>query len=338
MRAVVMQGLHKPLALETIPDPTPGKGDVVIKVGRCGICGSDLHMTEDPAYGQGAGSILGHEFSGEVVALGSEAEGLAVGDKVAVIPLRSCGQCSACRKGLLQWCEQFALQGGGYAEYAITRPHQCIRLPASASLADGAIVEPLAVALHGIVLSEMKVGDRVLVLGAGPIGLAVAYWARRRGAGRVVVQDLAEWQRERAMSMGAHDFVVDPDEPVAGAERALGGKADVVYECVGVPGLIEQAVQQVRDQGTICLLGLCTRPDTFNSFRMLSKEVRLITSVFFTQQEFEAALDALGQGAIEPRLLVTDTVSLAATPAAFEALRHRTHQCKVLINPGSGLT
>lgn len=334
MRAAVMQGLHKPLALETVPDPTPEEGDVVVKVGRCGICGSDLHMTEDPAYGQGAGSILGHEFSGEVVAIGKGVEGLRTGDMVSVIPLKSCGHCHACRTGVVQWCDTFGLQGGGYAEYALTRPNQCVRLPASASLADGAIVEPVAVALHGVALSRMTIGDRVLVLGAGPIGLAVAFWARRFGAGRVVVQDLSEWQRDRALQMGAHDFVVDPSDPVGSAERALGGKADVVFECVGVPGLIAQAVDQVRNDGTIVLLGLCTRPDTFNSFAMLSKQVRLVTSAFFTRQEYEAALDALDRGAVEPRLLVTDTIGLAATPDVFESLRKRTHQCKVLINPG----
>lgn len=335
MRAAVMQGLHRPLAVETVPDPTPGEGDVVVKVGRCGICGSDLHMTEDAAYGQGAGSIIGHEFAGEVVALGKNVEGLATGDLVSVIPLKSCGACHACRTGAVQWCEQFSLQGGGYAEYALTRPNQCVRLPGSASLADGAIVEPVAVALHGVALSRLTIGDKVLVLGAGPIGLAVAFWARRFGAGRVVVQDLAEWQRERALQMGAHDFVVDPADPVGGAERALGGKADVVFECVGAPGLIAQAVDQVRNDGTIALLGLCTRPDTFNSFAMLSKQVKLVTSAFFTRQEYEAALDALNRGAVEPRLLVTDTISLAATPDVFESLRQRSHQCKVLIDPAA---
>ncbi|WP_062346786.1 zinc-binding dehydrogenase [Novosphingobium sp. CCH12-A3] len=334
MRAAVMQGLHKPLAVETIADPTPGEGDVVVKVGRCGICGSDLHMTEDPAYGQGAGSVLGHEFAGEVVALGKGVEGLRNGDLVSVIPLQSCGHCHACQTGEVQWCERFGLQGGGYAEYALTRPNQCVRLPSSASLADGAIVEPLAVALHGVVLSRMKIGDKVLVLGAGPIGLAVAFWARRFGAGRVVVQDLADWQRDRALLMGAHDFVVEPADPVGSADRALGGKADVVFECVGVPGLIAQAVDQVRNDGTITLLGLCTRPDSINSFAMLSKQVKLVTSAFFTRQEYEVALDALDRGAVEPRLLVTDTITLDATPDVFESLRKRTHQCKVLIDPG----
>lgn len=334
MKAAVMQGLHKPLVIETLPDPTPGPGELVVKVGRCGICGSDLHMTEDAAFGRGAGDVLGHEFAGEVVAIGAGTEGVRAGDLVSVIPLASCGACASCRAGEPAWCEGFGLQGGGYAEYAVTRPNQCVALPQSASLADGALVEPLAVALHGVQMSGLKPGDRVLVLGAGPIGLAVAFWARRRGAARVVVQDIAAWQRDRALAMGATDFVIDPDEPVAASDRALGGKADIVFECVGVPGLIAQAVQQTRARGTILLLGLCTRPDTFDSFAMLSKELRLVTSAFFTRGDYEAALDVLSAGAAEPRLLVTGTVALADVPVVFEGLKRRTQQCKVMIAPG----
>lgn len=333
MRAAIVQGLHQPLAIATLPDPTPGEGELVVRVGRCGICGSDLHMTEDPAYGKGAGDVLGHEFAGEVVALGRGTEGVALGDLVSVIPLASCGHCASCLAGEPAWCAHFGLQGGGYAEFAITRPNQCVKLPRSASLADGAIVEPLAVALHGVSMSGLKAGDDVLILGAGPIGLAVAFWARRLGARRVVLQDVAQHQQDRALGMGATGFVVDRDDPVGAAERALGGKADIVFECVGLPGLIAQAVQQVKKRGTILLLGLCTAPDIFNSFAMLSKEVRLVTSAFFTRGEYEAALDALDSGAAEPRLLVTDTITLENVPETFEVLRHRTHQCKVLIAP-----
>lgn len=333
MKAVTFQALHTPLAFEDVPDPTPGEGELVVKVGRCGICGSDLHMTEDAAYGCKHGDVLGHEFAGEVVALGKNTSGPRVGDLVSVIPLKSCGDCEHCRKGEVQWCSGFGLQGGGYAEYAITRPNQCVPLPADLSLADGALIEPLAVALHGVNLSGMKTGDRVLVLGAGPIGLAVAFWTKRLGASRVAVQDIATFQQERAKAMGADVFVVDPDDPVSSAERALGGKADVVFECVGVPGLIAQAVEQVRARGTILLLGLCTKPDTFNSFAMLSKEVRLVTSAFFTRQEYEAALAALEQGAVAPRQMITGTITLAETPAVYEALKHRTGQCKVMIAP-----
>lgn len=334
MKAARFTGLHQPLVVETLPDPTPQAGEVVVRVGRCGICGSDLHMAEDPAFGAAPGTVFGHEFAGEVVALGNGAEGLALGDLVAVIPLKSCGTCVHCRAGEVQWCTAFGLQGGGYAEYAVTHPNQCVALPRSASLADGAIIEPLAVALHGVRLSGLAAGQTALVLGAGPIGLAVAFWARALGAAKVVVQDVADWQRTRALQMGADTFVVDPDDPVAASDRAFGGvKPDVVFECVGIPGLIAQAVSQVRNRGTILLLGLCTRPDTFNSFAMLQKEVRLVTSAFFTRADYEDALDALSAGAVEPRLMVTGTITLDDTPAVFEALKHRTHQCKVLIAP-----
>jgi (R,R)-butanediol dehydrogenase/meso-butanediol dehydrogenase/diacetyl reductase len=333
MKAVTFQGLHQPLAFESVPDPSPGDGELVVKVGRCGICGSDLHMTEDAAYGCKHGDILGHEFAGEVVALGRGTQGLRTGDLVSVIPLASCGACEPCQRGEVQWCKQFGLQGGGYAEYAVTRPNQCIPLPSDLSLADGAIIEPLAVALHGINLSGLRTGDNVLVLGAGPIGLAVAFWARRFGAGRVAVQDIAPYQEQRALGMGADVFVVDPQNPVESARQGLGGEADIVFECVGVPGLIAQAVEQVAPRGTILLLGLCTKPDIFNSFAMLSKEVRLVTSAFFTRAEYIATLAALENGATAPRQMVTDTISLANTPDVFESLKRRTEQCKVLIAP-----
>ena len=333
MKAAIFEALGKPLKVESLPDPAPGEGELVVEVGRCGICGSDLHMSEDAAFGAQCGDVFGHEFAGEVVELGRGVEGLAKGALVSVIPLKSCGTCEHCRKGEVQWCDQFGLQGGGYTEYAVTRPNQCIALPTGVSLADGAIIEPLAVALHGVKLSGLARGDKVLVLGAGPIGLAVAYWARRAGAGKVVVQDIAEFQRERALEMGADSFVVDAQDPVGAAQRALGGPADIVFECVGVPGLIDQAVRQVRNRGTILLLGLCTWPDSINSFAMLQKEVRLVTSAFFTRQDYEEALDALASGSAQPRALVTGTIGLGETPDVFETLKARTDQCKVLIAP-----
>jgi (R,R)-butanediol dehydrogenase/meso-butanediol dehydrogenase/diacetyl reductase len=333
MKAAVMQGLHQPLRVERLPDPQPGPGEVVLKVGRCGVGGSDLHMTEDAAFGKQAGDVLGHEFAGEVVALGQGVTELATGDLVSAVPLMGCGHCAACLAGEPAWCPEFALQGGGYAEYVRTRAQQCVRLPRSASLADGAIIEPLAVALHGVMLSALKPHDSVLVLGAGPIGLAVAFWARRMGAAHVVVQDIVPHQQERALAMGATDFIVDREDPVGASDRALKGKADIVYECVGVPGLIAQAAEQVRNKGTVLILGLCTKPDSFVPFAVLSKEIRLQTSAFFKLQEYEAALDALDAGAAQPRLLVTDTVSLEQLPASFEALKQRTHHCKILIAP-----
>ena len=274
--------------------------------------------------------MLGHEFAGEVVALGHGVEGIRTGDLVSVIPLKSCGHCGLAA-GRGRWCAHFGLQGGGYAEYALTRPNQCVSCPAP-SLADGAIIEPLAVALHGVNLSGLKTGDKVLVLGAGPIGLAVAFWARRIGAaGRRPGRRRLPAATARSAWAPTRSWSIRQD-PVGSAERGLGGKADIVFECVGIPGLIAQAVEQVRNRGTILLLGLCTRPDTFNSFAMLSKEVRLVTCAFFTRQNMRRARRARRRRA---RAAAAGHRHDRARRHArgVRSLKRRTHQCKVLIAP-----
>jgi (R,R)-butanediol dehydrogenase/meso-butanediol dehydrogenase/diacetyl reductase len=280
-----------------------------------------------------AGAVLGHEFAGEIAALGKGVEGLKVGDRVSVPPVKGCGPCPSCLAGEPAWCAQMALIGGGYGEYALAEARQIVRLPASASIADGALVEPLAVALHGIHRSSLQVGDKVVILGAGPIGLATAFWARRAGAKQVVITDLNRFQEERAMVMGATDFVSGEEDHVAQADRILGGKADIVFECVGVPGMIAQAVEHIRIHGEVLVQGLCTRPDSFIPFKALSKECRIQFAAFFKTQEYEASLDVLSSGAAEPRALITDTITLDQLPDVFEALRTRTHQCKVMVSP-----
>ncbi|HEY0107059.1 MAG TPA: alcohol dehydrogenase catalytic domain-containing protein [Rhizomicrobium sp.] len=333
MKAAVFQALHRPLVVETLADPRPGAGEVLIRVGRCGICGSDLHMTEEPAFGVPAGTVLGHEFAGEIVELGTDAQGLRVGDRVAVAPLRGCGACPACLAGEPAWCHRMMLQGGGYAEFALATDRQCLVLPRTTSVEDGALVEPLAVALHGVMLSGLKAGARVLVMGAGPIGLGVAFWARRRGAAKVAVADLNTLQSERAHGLGATAFVTVEADAKARVEAALGGAPDIVFECVGRPGAIAQALDYLAPRGTIVLMGLCTAPDSFVPFAAVSKEARLITSAFFNMGEYQASLDALDGGHAAPHAMISDTVALALLPEAFESLRKRTSQCKVMVRP-----
>lgn len=333
MKAAVFHELHKPLIVENVADPRPSGAEVLVRVGRCGICGSDLHMTEEPAFGIKPGVVLGHEFAGEVIELGKDASGFKVGDHVAVAPLRGCGQCASCLAGEPAWCSAMMLQGGGYAELALATDRQCRRLPSTTSLEDGALVEPLAVALHGVALSGLTPGARVLVLGAGPIGLGVAFWARRRGAAKVTVLDLTTLQSELAQTMGATSFVTADADSVSKVNAALGSPPDIVFECVGRPGILAQALEHLRPRGTIMMLGLCTAEDSFIPFRAVSKEARLITSAFFTMGEYQAALDALDGGKAPPHAMITETVALSSMPAAFEALRKRTSQCKVMVKP-----
>lgn len=336
MQAILFKGLNQPLQLGTVATPVPAADEVLIEVCRCGICGSDLHMTQDPAFNIAPGSVLGHEYSGRVVECGKQVTGLKVGDAVAVAPLRGCGQCSSCLRGEPAWCAGFSLQGGGFAQWATAKDHQCLLIPSSVGLKDSALAEPLAVALHGVMRAGLKPGAKVLILGAGAIGLAVAFWARRLGAGAVAITDLGDWQRERALHLGATHFLV-ADEVVHGrVAQSLGGPADIVFECVGRPGLIAQAIDQVRPRGTVVVLGLCTVADSFMPFQALSKEVNLIMSAFFNMDEFCAAVDVLAGPHAAPLTMVSETVTLADMPQAFEALRQRQQQCKVMVAPQQG--
>lgn len=335
MKAAVFRSIGQPLVIEDIREPEPEKDGVLVEIGRCGICGSDLHMTEDPVFGVSAGTVLGHEFSGTVVETGPDVSGLKKGDLVSVSPLRGCGRCRSCLAGQPAWCISMQLDGGGYAELAEVTERQCVKLPSTVSLEDGALAEPLSVALHGVSLSRISPGMRVLVIGAGPIGLGVVFWARRMGANQVTVIDLNNYQEKLAYGMGATDFLCKKEDIVKEVNQVMGGPPDIVYECVGLPGLIEQAVDHVRVKGTVLVLGLCTVPDTFIPFKAVVKEVCIQTSGFFEFSEFCTSIDVLDAGLAAPRALITDTVSLSNMPEIFETLRNRTIQCKVMVDPNN---
>lgn len=334
MKAAIFDALGKPLRIGDVEDPEAGRGEVLIKVCRCGICGSDLHMTEDATFGLQGGEVIGHEFSGEVIDVGLGVTHLKPGDHVSAAPLKGCGTCAACLRGEPAWCAKFELIGGGYAEYAALGEAQCRKLPWGISASDGALAEPLAVALHGVMRAKMTPGARVLVVGAGAIGLAVAFWARRMGAAHVVVADLHDHQAARARDLGATAFVRSGEDMARRVTEAAGGEApEIVFECVGKPGLIDHCVDLVAPRGRVVVLGLCTAPDHMDSFRAISKEVEIVMSVFFNMAEFELAIRALDAGHYAPQHLISDDVALALMPDAFEALRQRTEQCKVLVNP-----
>lgn len=335
MKAAIFKEFGKPLAVETVPDPVPGHGEVVIKVGRCGICGSDLHATGNPHHLAPSGKILGHEWAGEVVEIGKDVSRVKKGDRVCVLPLSSCGACAQCLAGEPAWCAQRNIDGGGYGEYAKTHERQCFIIPNSLSLEDGALVEPMAVGLHGVAISTLTPGARVLVVGAGPIGLATIFWAHRMGAGKIAASASSRRREDLARDMGA-DVFLDPAADLAeAASAALGGAPDIVFECVGAPGLIEQSVMAVRRRGTVVVLGLCWDADSFVPGIAVGKEIRIQCAGFYSAREFAQSIQPFDRGDVIPRAMVTDTVGLAQFPQAFEALRERTHQCKVMLNPWS---
>ncbi|WP_347140505.1 alcohol dehydrogenase catalytic domain-containing protein [Paracoccus sp. SSK6] len=335
MKAVIFDAVGQPLRNDTRPDPAPAPDEVVLRVSGCGICGSDLHITEDPKpFGIGPGFVLGHEIAGEVVATGTGVRDLRPGDRVAVVPMRGCGHCPRCLAGDPARCPDMVLIGGGYAEHVTVAARQCQRLPDGVALADAALAEPLAVALHCIVRSGMKPGDRVAVIGAGPIGLLVAFWARRMGASHVAVADLHDHQRDRALALGATGFALSGPGLSENLADLCGGAPDIVFECVGKRGLLQAASEAVRLQGKVIGVGLCIGGDEWDPFVALSKEIDLIFSVFFHQRnEFGMALDALAAGPFAPQAIITDRIGLPQVPQVFESLRRRTTQCKVLIQP-----
>lgn len=337
MKAAVFHEPGRPLVIETRPDPTPGEHDVVLTVGRCGVCGSDLHMTDGSGMTAPSGSVLGHEFAGEVVALGSAVSELKLGDCVAALPLSGCGHCQSCTGGEPQWCAAgFTWRPGGYAEYAVADARTCIRLPGALSLADGALVEPMAVALNAVKLAKLQPGARVAVLGAGPIGLAVIYWARRFGAGRIAGCAASTRRAELAAQMGADGFFLNDDQAAQHCAELLDGPPDVVFECVGLPGMIARGLELTRPRGTLVVAGFCVEPDTFMPVIAVAKQLRIQFAMLYGLADFQAAVDALEAGHVEPRQMITDTVTLPHFPDAFEALRHRNAQCKVMLKPWSG--
>lgn len=342
MRVAMYQGEGRGLKVETVADPAPAAGEVVVKVGRCGICSSDLHMTEGHDHAIHAGGVLGHEFGGTIVALGKGVEGVSVGDRVAVVPAKSCMACAPCLSGAPFACERGSRTlgvgetWGGYAEYAVAMAPWCVPLPSGLTDDDAALAEPMAVGLHGVRMAQVGAGDTVLVIGAGAVGLAVAYWARRAGAGRVIVTARSDRRAGLAAQMGATDFLL-PAEGERLAEAMLrfnGGKrADIVFECAGVSGMIDTSVSCVKRGGLIVVLGICMAPDPISTFPAVLNEVTIKFSFVADKREYEIVLDALSGGSVEPRATITGTVSLDDTPARFESLRTDRNATKVMIAP-----
>jgi 2-desacetyl-2-hydroxyethyl bacteriochlorophyllide A dehydrogenase len=333
MRAALFKGAGQPLVVESRADPDPGPAEAVIKVHRCGICGSDLHMTSGHAMDYPIGSVIGHEFAGEVVALGSAVERLKVGDRITAMPMTGCGRCVMCAAGYPAGCAGMRGMVGGFGEYVRVAEASAMRLPATLSMADGALVEPLAVALHGVALAAMQPGARVLVLGAGAVGLATIYWARLLGAGRIVASSPSARRAELALAMGATAYETLGEGESERIQAALGGMPDIVFECAGAVGLLQKSVELVQPAGTIVSLGFCTAPDPVVPSLATWKQVTIKFSFAYTLGEFEHAAGMLDRGHVEPRSMITRTVSLDAFPDAFEAQRLGSTQTKVQLDP-----
>jgi threonine dehydrogenase-like Zn-dependent dehydrogenase len=333
MLAAVFCGPGKPLELRELAVPDPGDGEVMLRIERCGICATDLLLTE-ASFAMSPGFIAGHERGAIVEAVGANVSRLKVGDHVVPHSAKGCGRCDKCTAGLPYLCLRMAMNMGGFAQYMACPEHVCVKMPMTMSLADAALVEPLAVGLLGIQRNAFPVGARIAVLGAGPVGLAAIFWARRAGAGRIVALAPSRAKQRMALAMGADHFLQIGEGVVQEVAELLGGPPDVVMECAGASGAIERCVAMVKPQGTVTVYGLCAHIDPWRPAAALLKEVSLHFVVATSLQQFRIAAEVLEAGAVEPRMMVTDTISLQQLPATFEALREgAAHQCKVLVDP-----
>jgi (R,R)-butanediol dehydrogenase/meso-butanediol dehydrogenase/diacetyl reductase len=244
---------------------------------------------------------MGHEYAGEVVELGKEVTGLRVGDRVACAPTGISAT-------------------GGFGEYVCLGARGAIRLPASLSMSDGALCEPMSVGLHSLNMARMLPGESIGILGAGSMGLAMVYWARRLGAGKITVLSRSTHRHEVAYTLGADRVVGFSDDEVQAIQGDVGA-FDLVAECVGKVGMTERAISMVRPGGTVLSLGMCMSHEQLLPAACSMKEIRLLFPLAFSIDEFREAVDVFERNDVRPDVMVSDVIGLDEVPSTLEAIR-----------------
>jgi 2-desacetyl-2-hydroxyethyl bacteriochlorophyllide A dehydrogenase len=326
MRAAVVTGPQQ-LEVREVEKPEPQPGGVLVRVRNCGICGSDLHVyrNEIPAVGL----RLGHEASGEVATVGESVAGLSLGQRVVVEPVEACGECEYCRTGRRQLCPGGRLIGmavpGAFAEYLHVSDDIVHPLPDELDFEVGALVEPLAVSVHGLRLVGLAAGERVAVIGSGTIGLTALVAARAMGASDVFATARYPHQAEAARALGA-DLVVEANESVVEElQAAFGGRPpEVVVETVGGRGeTLNQAIAIAKPGGRVSILGVFTGPVSINATLAVLKEVLMLGAYTYgspgSRSDFEVAIEIAAKQPEELRRLITHRVSLDNIQEGFAA-------------------
>ncbi|MDG2005475.1 MAG: alcohol dehydrogenase catalytic domain-containing protein [Novosphingobium sp.] len=331
MKAAIYPGEGKPITIQDIPDPQPGGNDVIIKVHRCGICGTDTSFTRGEMFDFGKDAQFGHEYAGEIIEIGKSVSNFSVGDRVAALPSIACGECAACSShGNNVLCLASPGPGMvGFAEMAKLPTSVLTRLPSTLSMADGALVEPLAVSLYGLRQAQIRPGDSVLVLGGGTVALYSIYWARRLGAGRIVAMSRSERRKDPCLAMGANQFITYGDEEIPEVIEALGGSPDCVLECVGAEGMLSKAVMHVGQFGKIVSLGFCTSPDPVIPGVASFKCATMQFVVGYSMTEFNYIADQMDKGHVDPKTIISNDIALADLPDMMETLRGSNNETKV---------
>lgn len=340
MRALVYKSPGN-LNVEDIKVPVLGDYDVLIKVLYCGVCGTDIHIF----YGDGGAFdvisplIMGHELSGIVEKVGGKVTKVKEGDLVSVNPNDMCGECYYCKNAMEQFCENIVGVGttidGGFAEYCKASEKQVFKFKEGVDAVTASMTEPVSCCIHGIDLCNIKLGDEVMVIGGGPIGLIMMQLAKMAGAGKVILSEPISPKREVARKLGA-DIVIDPIETdVETFIKDNCKNIDVVIECVGKIQTIENAIRWAGHQATVMMFGLTGPKQTLHIKPdvVFKKELKL-TSSFINPYTFERAVSVLESGRINVKDIISDIVELEDCVKVFEDERYR-RKGKVLIKVDS---
>ena len=339
MRAAVLRE-GRMVYRDDVPDPIPGPGQVLVGVRACGICGSDLHfarygdqvlsLSDEMASSLGGSTgnvdlshdiFMGHEFSAEVLEAGPDTETLPAGTLVTSIPVLISGK----------HVEPIVYSNktlGGYAERMLLSAPLLLPIPNGLDHRPAALTEPMAVGLHAVNKSGIQPGETALVVGCGPIGIAVIAALRTRGVESIVAADFSPKRRELATTMGAHQTL----DPAQGSPFDTVTPA-VVFEAVGVPGIIDDVMRRARHGTRLVVVGVCMQPDTMHPFFAIAKEINVQFVLAYDPQEFADSLRAIAEGEIDVSPVITGDVGLEDVGAAFDDLADPGRHCKILVTP-----
>ncbi|HRA46838.1 MAG TPA: zinc-dependent alcohol dehydrogenase family protein [Thermomicrobiales bacterium] len=322
MKAVVVDGPGA-FAVRDVPEPKCGPNDVLVQVGACGICGTDIHILDGEFPPTVYPIIIGHEFGGTVVATGAEVSGFKVGDRVGVDPTLNCGACYFCQRGQGNLCERWNAIGvghanGGFAELVVA-PERCVYpLPEAMSFAAAALIEPVSCVVHGFHMLQTKPGESFLIYGAGPMGLQNAQIARFAGARVVAIVDINPARLEIARSFGFTFLGASLDDVRHVAPRGF----DNVIEATGRTKVAEMAIDAVIKRGKLLLFGVCPPNErvAYDPFKIYNEEITIMGTMAVLNS-YGPAIDFLNAGAIDTDRMVTHTFPIAQFAEAVALVR-----------------
>jgi 2-desacetyl-2-hydroxyethyl bacteriochlorophyllide A dehydrogenase len=334
MRAVIVDEPGK-IRVDQVPDPEFGPKDVVVKVGACGICGTDIHIIDGEFPPTKYPIIPGHELGGTVVAVGEEVTGVKVGDRVGVDPTLNCGECYFCQRGQGNLCERWNAVGvtttGGFAECVAVPERTVYPLPEEMSFAEAALIEPVSCVVHGFHMLQPSVGDSFLIYGAGPMGLQNAQVARFNGARVVAIIDINPSRLDVARSFGFDAVGSSLDEVRHVAPRGF----DNVIEATGRTKVAEQAIDAVIRRGKLLLFGVCPPGEkaAYDAYKIYNEEITILGTMAVLNS-YGPAIDVISAGAVDAKKMVTHTFPIGQFAEAVELVRQG-GGLKVQIDPSN---